>query len=83
MPAGLRFAAAFGDVGAVLVFEAAGKQPPAPGLAVRAALDVGPLTVDESRWMTVGEQEAYRAGQADAFDAVRRAVTNAAGTEPT
>ncbi|WP_232295237.1 hypothetical protein [Parafrankia sp. EUN1f] len=92
MPGGLKFSESFGDVDVVLVYRlpdgdraaAVGVDDPGPsrrgcgGAAVRMALALGP-TLPGSRWMTRGERAAFRAGQAEAFEAVRRTVLDAIG----
>lgn len=92
MPGGLKYSESFGDVDVVLVYRlpdgdraaAVGGDDPGPsrrgcgGAAVRTALALG-LTRPGSRWMTRGERAAFRAGQAEAFEAVRRTVLDAIG----
>ncbi|OFB43062.1 hypothetical protein E0F15_03400 [Frankia sp. B2] len=93
MPGGLKYSESFGDVDVVLVYRlpdgdsaaaGVGGEDPGPsrrgcgGAAVRTALALG-LTRPDSRWMTRGERAAFRAGQAEAFEAVRRTVLDAIG----
>ncbi|WP_242666033.1 hypothetical protein [Parafrankia irregularis] len=91
MPGGLEFSESFGDVDVVVVYRAPagdravlGNSDPGPsrrecgGAAVRMALTLGPTRPD-SRWMTRGERAAFRAGQVEAFEAVRRTVLDVIG----
>lgn len=92
MAGGLKFSESFGDVDVVLVYRVVagdrsqvGNGDPEPSrmgcadAALRMALALGP-TRPGSRWMTRGERAAFRAGQVEAFEAVRRTMLDAIGT---
>ncbi|SNQ50662.1 conserved hypothetical protein [Frankia canadensis] len=77
LPAGLVFAAAYGDVDVVLVYGGPPGGPP-PGTRPTVAeelLDPPPEGALWARWMTSSERDAYRAGRDAALDEVRRALT--------
>lgn len=80
MPAGLRFAEAYGDTDVVLVYEADGvrlSRREVPGTLLRGMLQLDPSApgVDSTRrWATEEERTAYAAGKADTADAFRRQV---------
>ncbi|WP_035751637.1 hypothetical protein [Parafrankia discariae] len=91
MPSGLKFTESFGDVDVVLVYRVpAGDRAPVEsdgpgpsrrgcaGAALRTAMDAHPARPD-SRWMTKGERTAFRAGQVEALESVRRAVLHGIG----
>jgi uncharacterized repeat protein (TIGR03917 family) len=78
VPARCTFSEAYGDVEIMLVY-----RPAAGGRSLNTILDTARVGLGTdgqpagARFMTVGEIAAYRAGRAEAFDALRRA---AAGT---
>ncbi|MEX5708861.1 hypothetical protein AB1484_11270 [Parafrankia sp. FMc6] len=91
MPGGLKFTESFGDVDVVLVYRVpAGDRAPVEsdgpgpsrrgcaGAALRMAMEVHPVRPG-SRWMTKGERAAFRAGQVEALESVRRAVLHGIG----
>ncbi|OHV32220.1 hypothetical protein BBK14_16150 [Parafrankia soli] len=73
MPAGLEFHSVHGDGDVILVYQVPAGQVSRRDLLrlTGSALDIPTGFPDRSRWITREEQQAYRAGHADAFDAIR------------
>lgn len=77
LPADVVFTAAYGDVDVVLVYgQGPGSLPgPRPPTVVETALGAVAAGSMQTRWMTTGEREAFRAGYEAAIDGVRQALT--------
>ncbi|WP_235497970.1 hypothetical protein [Frankia sp. R43] len=84
MPAGLEFHSVHGDEAVVLAYQVPAGQVSRRDLLrlTGSALDIPTGFPDRSRWITREEQQAYRAGHADAFDAIRVFLSRPAGGTP-
>ncbi|KJE21512.1 hypothetical protein FF36_04200 [Frankia torreyi] len=85
LPSGLEFTTAYGDVDLVMVYRM--RRPEAlfrrDLLMLQGSVLPMPNAVPgRARWMTSGEQEAYRAGYAEALTTVRLFLSRLAGVDP-
>ncbi|MCK9899100.1 hypothetical protein CC117_02680 [Parafrankia colletiae] len=84
MPAGLEFHSVHGDGDVILVYQVPAGQVSRRDLLrlTGSALDIPTGFPDRSRWITREEQQAYRAGHADAFEAIRVFLSRPTGGTP-
>ncbi len=85
LPSGLEFTTAYGDVDLVMVYRM--RRPEVLSrrdlLTLQGSVLPMPDAVpDRARWMTSGEQEAYKAGYAEALTTVRLFLSRLAGVDP-
>ncbi|MEX5712841.1 hypothetical protein AB1484_32440 [Parafrankia sp. FMc6] len=84
LPAGLEFHSVHGTGDVILVYQVPAGQVSRRDLLrlTGSALDIPTGFPDRSRWITREEQQAYRAGHADAFDAIRIYLSRPTGGPP-
>ncbi|WP_347176824.1 hypothetical protein [Parafrankia sp. EAN1pec] len=84
LPAALEFHSVHGDGDVILVYQLPAGQVSRRDLLrlTGSALDIPTGFPDRSRWITREERHAYRAGHADAFDAIRVFLSRPTGGTP-